>query len=294
MSKPFLVTAPLNTEVQLSTLSAIKINITDIQVDAAPGSSPSKKELEKTKQELSESFGKANQTITTKGKISQKVVNVDKNGLITLKFDITQEVPDESAVKFTISQQIDKQGKVKNIKINSNDPQLSKFFKSMKAKDVDAFVDSAGVNLGNFYGIQYVKDKSVEHKTTINAQSMLGDMVSSISGQDQMKMSPMKVTTSSTYKGLDSNGLYKFDLKTKFDNSWKLDLPGQKADQPAMKAELIDAKTSGHSLHYKNGLIAGADQEMKMRMKMTMIEGKYKISMVMNLTNHTKQIVDKK
>lgn len=290
MSKPFLITAPLNTEVKLSTLSAIKINVTDIQVNAAPGTSASKEELAKIKQDLSNSLEQANQTITTKGKMSQKVIKTDKSGLTTLKIDLNQEMPDTAAIKFSILQQIDKQGKIKNVKISSDDPQLSKMFKKMNVKDIDAFVDSAGANLNNFYGIQYTKDKAVEHKLTIDAQSMLGDMVSSISGQQAMKMNPMKVTTSSIYRGLDSNGLHKFDLKTTFDDKWTFNIPSQQTNQPAMNAELINAETSGYSLHYKNGLMAGSDQEMKMRMKMTMIDKKYKISMVMNIINQSKQM----
>lgn len=289
MAEPFVISAPTDTEIKLLTLSTVKIEISDIQVNAVSGSSVSKEELQKMQQELSKGLGKADQTITTKGTMLQKVIKRDNSGQITLQVDLTQETPDRPKINFNIQQEIDSKGKIKNIKIQSDDPQLKKVFEKMNLKDMEAFVDSAGANLSNFYGIQYTKDQPVENEVTVDAQSMLGDMVTAIAGQPKIQMTPMKVTTSQIYRGLDEQGLHKFDLKTGF-KSWNFRIPSQQPDQPVIDTELINAETTGHALYYKNGLMAGADQEMKMSMKMTILDKKYKISMVMNMTNQTKQL----
>ncbi|AXH00136.1 hypothetical protein DVJ83_10065 [Deinococcus wulumuqiensis] len=182
------------------------------------------------------------------------------------------------------------QRQVTGVKVDSADPQVQAIFSKFTPEQLNALSGQQGGS-ANLYSMPLVQGKGRTVTSSADVQGFLGGLLGSLPGAASvdLKSSPLKVTETTTYTGLNAQGLHAFASSFSA-QPWKLDftLPG---DAGNMNITLSRMSGKATMLYRRDGLLAdqSTTTDMQMRLSMTMDDQVVDITMNMQQEMTLKQ-----
>lgn len=282
------LTAPVGTSVAYQTTTKTRVQIGDVTVTARPGAEVDQETLDLTRDALMQGFGQNTQNLTqtTTGQATYRVTGRDAAGNVTLSTSVAQSAPTTGEIVINVTERVSPNGQrqVTGVKVESADPQVQAIFNKLDPKQLNALSGQNG-NGGsaNLYGMPLVQGKSRTVTYSADIQGFLGGLLSSIPGAESMdlKSSPLRGTETTTYTGLNAQGLHAFTSTFRME-PWKLEfaLPG---DAGSMTMNLSSASGQASSLYRRDGLPASQTTTTTMQMRMTMTMDDQVVNITMNM-----------
>lgn len=289
-----MLSAPVGTTIQLASTTTSRTTIADIQVSAAPGANPSQKKLNDVRGSLG-SATKQPTVMTITGKAFFKVLERDAAGNVTLLSTIIQNLPPQGGkpsapLTMKITQTISPAGKPTNIKIESDNPQVSAMFKSMTPEKLQQMVDQNGSNVGSVYGVPLTVGEAKTTTINLDMQDMMSSIFTAFAGPQgqklfsEVKAGPMTGSSTTTYRGLNAQGQHTFDTTGGF-GAWKVSVATPKDGPTPMQigVELTDSKTTASASYRNDGLPTNSTQKTNMKMNTTMVMEDIQFKMTMTM-----------
>lgn len=283
------LSAPVGTGLELATTTTSRTTISNVQVTALPGSGVSAAELDAIRNSVPASLAGGEAT-TVSGNLFYRVTNRDANGSVTLLTTTVQGVPGQPPVSLKITQTLGPNGAVGGLKFESDNPALQAVLAGLSAEKLRELAGQNGSNFAGIYGQPLVQGQPRMQTAELDATGMLSGMFSAFAGQagaqdlfGQVQSTPLRVTTTITYGGLNAQGLHTFASSGRY-GPWQIKAGG--GDFPGFDVELSEGQVSGTQTYRADGLPGPATQNPKMVMNMTMeLEGvRLKLTMTIEQT----------
>ncbi|WP_291426902.1 hypothetical protein [Deinococcus sp.] len=296
----FKLSAPVGSTLELTSTTTTRMSISDVQVAAAPGSKVSAAKLNEIRRSMTAGLNKASslQAMTFSGKTFVKVAGRDAAGNTTLIATTSQNLPKApgasragpQTITMKVTEVISPEGKLTNLKVESDNSQLTAMFKSLSADKLNSVVEQQGGTFTGVYGAPLVPGMPQTKTTKVDAQSLLSGLLTSVAGPQgqqmfgQVQATPMTATVTTTYKGTDAQGRHIFATRSAY-NPWQVSLQAAAGSKTPMqmKLQLADMKSGGTTLYRADGLPSSMQQSSDMNMKVTMIVEGIQISMTMTM-----------
>ena len=280
------LTAPVGTAVTYQMTTKTRVQLGDVTVTARPGAEVDQETLDLTRDAIKQGFGQnlQNMTQTITGQTTYRVTGRDAAGNISLTSAVTQTVPQAGTMTITMSERISPNGQrqVTAVKASSADPQVQAIFSKLDPKQLNSMSGQQGGS-ANLYGIPLTKGKTRTVTNSTDVQGFLGGLLGSLPGAGNMdlKSSPLKMTETTTYNGLNAQGLHAFTSSFRAD-PWKLelDLP---ADMGAMTMNLSSTIGKATMLYRRDGLPASQTTTTTMQMRMILPVDDQVVNITMNM-----------
>lgn len=273
---------------ELSVTTTSRTSVTNVQVTALPGSKVTEAELNRIRRDLSSALGQTSENTVIPGKAFFKVTGRNASGSISLLTTVVQNIPQQKPMTLRITQTIAPDGKISGLKIDSPDPVISAMFAKLSVENLERLAGESGSNFTGVYGQPLKVSEPRQMTVSVDSQelmtSLFGAIASAANADDligQVQANPLTVTTTTTYQGLNAQGLHAFKQTSKY-GDWKIDLSGS-GDMPAIAAQLLKADTTGSQTYRKDGLPGASSQNVKMTMSMSMALDGVQVKMTMNL-----------
>lgn len=280
------LTAPVGTSVTYQTTTRTRVQIGDVTVTARPGTEVDQEMLDLTRDALKQGFSQnvqnAAQPVT--GQTTYRVTGRDAAGNVTLQNSISQNSADTGPITIHTTERISPTGQrqVTAIKVDSANPQVQAIFSKLDPKQLNALKSQSGGS-ANLYGLPLVQGKSRTVTTNADVQGFLGGLLSSLPGAGNLdlKSSALKVTETTTYTGLNAQGLHAFASSYQI-APWTLALalPGDAGD---ITMNLSSATGKATQLYRRDGLPASQNTTTDMQMHLTMTMDDQVIDITMNM-----------
>lgn len=299
-SSPAVLTlnAPVGSSVELQSIITSRITVDNVQVSAVPGSKVSQSKLNTVRREMTQAMQKMNgaSTQAIRGKVFYKVASRDAAGNTVLVTTVVANIPSVpsggkapkmATTTLKTTQTVAPDGKVSNLSIDSDNPQLSALYRSFSPERLQQLADQNGANFGGIYGVPLVTGQPRTTTASLDAQSMMAGLLSAVAGPQgqevfgKVQASPLTVTTSNTYTGQNAQGQYTFATSSQFAD-WRVTLSG-KGRAPTIAMQLAQAQASGQSVYMPSGLPVASEQKTDMQMKMTLTLEGIQIAMQMTI-----------
>ncbi|MDV6374574.1 hypothetical protein [Deinococcus arenicola] len=268
------LSAPVGTQVELMTTTVSRTNISNVQVMALPGSEVSAADLADIKRSISAGMGGVG-AVTVKGKQFYRVTARDANGNVTLLSSVVQNVPGQPPVTIKITQTVVWDGAVSGLKIQSDNPAVNAAFSGLAGEKLQELADQNGSNFAGVYGQPLAKGQPRSETITLDASNILSGALGVFAAQeetlglmDQVQSTPLRVMTTTTYGGLNVQGLHTFTQSSKYDR-WNIKLGGGDG-VPSVDVELADGQASGTQTYRQDGLPGPTTQKVRQVMNMTL------------------------
>ena len=283
------LTAPVGTAVSYQMTTRTRVQVGDVTVTARPGASVDQATLDLTRDALRQGFSQNMQNLsqTTTAQTTYRVTGRDAAGNVTLNTTVTQSVPQAGNITITVTERITPSGqrKVMSLKTDSTDPQVRALFAKLTPEQLNAFSgQQTGGGSANLYGTALVRGKSRTVTNSADVQGFLGGLLSSIpgAGSVDLKSSPLKITETTTYTGLNAQGLHTFATSARLVDPWKmkLTLPGGAGN---MDMELSNINLKSTQLYRRDGLPASQVTTTDMQMRMTLPMEDQLVTITMNM-----------
>ncbi|MFC4639103.1 hypothetical protein [Deinococcus hohokamensis] len=284
-AKVLQLTAPVGATAEFQTVNQSRMTPGKVQVTAAPGRTVSATRLKTFEQQLGRAMGTPEAT-SMQGKLFVRVARRDADGTVALLTSIVQALPGEKQpLTLRLTQTFAPGGALQNLSMNTDHPVLKAMLAGLSPEKLRQFAEQNGGASASIYGRPLVKGAAQTQTSTVDLQDLLGALIQGMTGQDpqaaralaSLKVSPMTVTTTTTYAGLNAQGLHVFTVAGR-SGGYTLDLGGlglggaQAGQQPSqtLKVELLSLQTSGSSTVRPDGLPGPMNQQTTMQLAMTM------------------------
>lgn len=294
-----MLSAPVGASVELVTTSSSRTSMGDVQVSALPGSKVTAAQVEEARRSVTQGLNRASSAQTTMtGKAFYKVASRDAAGNVTLISSMVQNVPATPAQKAQVvdlrfTQTVAPDGKVSGLKVETANPMMQAMFAQLTPEKLQQIADQNGSKLTGVYGTPLVVGEPHSTTVSLDAQDLLSSVIRSMAGaraQDlfgDIKASPMTVTTTTTYRGLDAQGQHLFESNSSYGN-WKISVSSKDKTLPmTINAELLSVQSKGTSAYLPSGLPVGGNVDLQMKMKMTVAVEGLQVTMVMTSSQQT-------
>ena len=294
-AKTLQLTAPVGTAVSYQTATKTRVQLGDVTVAARPGAEVDQETLDLTRDSLKQGFGQNMQNLlqATTGQMTYRATGRDASGNVTLTSTVTQSGPQAGDITVTMTERVarDGQRQVTSLKADSTDPQVRAIFAKFTPEQLNA-ISGQGGGSANLYGMPLVQGRSRTVTNSTDIQGFLSGLLSSVAGGASMdfKSSPIRITETTTYTGLNAQGLYTFAATARLLDPWKMQiaLPGAAG---TMDMELSKVGVKSTALYRRDGLPAdqSTTTDMQMRLSMTMDDQVVTITMNMQQEMTLKQ-----
>ena len=281
------LSAPLGTQVEYQTTTTSRTVVSNVQVTALPGSDTSAEELADLKRTLSAGMGGAG-NLTVKGKLFYRMTGRDAGGNVTLLSSVVQSVPGQPAMTLRITQTVARDGAVSGLKFESDNAALNAAFAGLDGQKLQELASQNNANLAGIYGRPLVQGQPRSQTATLDATGLLSGLLGAFAAQadlpqlfGQIQATPLKVTTITTYGGLNAQGLHTFTQSSKYDR-WQIKLGGS-GNLPAMNFELAGGQASGTQTYRKDGLPGPLTQQIQQTMNMTVVMAGVQVALTMTI-----------
>lgn len=261
--------------------------MTNVQVSALPGSKVPQATLDKIRKDLTSSAGQFGQTLNIAGKAFFRVASRDDAGRAALVATIIQSLPGQKKPgTMKIAQTVAPGGQVSGMSISSDDPVLGAALSKFTPEKLQELADQNGANFTGVYGQPLTVGQSTSATMTMDTQDMLSSVLGAIASQDnaqalfgQVQSTPLSVTTTTTYQGLNAAGAHEFKQVTGY-SPFKATIPA-KGNMPAITVELLKVDASGTLSYRKDGLPGASSQHVKQQMQVTIVQDGVQIRMTL-------------
>ena len=286
-AKTLQLTAPVGTAVSYQTTTKVRVQLGDVTVTARPGAEMNQETLDQTRDEIRQGFSQSmqNMTQTSTGQATYRVTGRDAAGNVTLVSTTTQSVPQAGPLTMTVTTRITPQGQVKitAVKADSSDPQVRAVLSKFTPEQLNALTGNSE-SAGWLYGIPLTPGHSSTKVQTADFQKYMGGLLSSLPGAEQLnlKSSPLKLQATTTYNGLNPQGLYALTTTTSQVGSWQVSL-GQPGSDGAFEMEVNNVTGKTSQLYRRDGLPASQVTSMTMPIRLTLTVDDQVVSFVMNM-----------
>lgn len=282
------LSAPVGASVELRTSTSSRLRLEDVQVSARPAQGVTQADLNRLKNSFNS--GQAAQTTTVSGKAFYRVASRDTGGAAVLVSTVVQTMTGQPPLTLRISQTVAPSGETGGMKIESDDPRLKAVLAQLTPEKIEQLVAQTGPSLKGVYGQALVPGTSSEQTVTLDMQGMMGPLFSALAGADgteppQVQVTPLSVTTRTTYQGLSAQGLHTFTTRASAQD-WQMELEGE-GDTPGMTMSLSALEASGTQTFRQGGLPGPGQQSMTMTMLMDMTIGGAQVSLTMTMEQRT-------
>ena len=285
-SSTLRLTAQVGTSVAYQTTNKTRVQIGDVTVTARPGAEVDQETLDLTRDAIRQGFSQntQNMTQTVSGQATYRVTGRDAAGNVTLSTRVTQSTPTTGEVVIHLTERVAPGGQrqLTGVKVESADPQVQAIFSKFTPEQLNALSGQQGGS-ANLYGMPLVQGKSRTVTNSADVQGFLGGLLGSLPGAASvdLKSSPLKVTETTTYTGLNAQGLHAF-TSTFGMEPWKLEftLPG---DAGSMSMNLSSTSGKATLLYRRDGLLASQSTTTDMQMRLSMTMDDQVIDITMNM-----------
>ncbi|WP_162865514.1 hypothetical protein [Deinococcus wulumuqiensis] len=288
------LSAPVGTAVNYQTTTKTRVQLGDVTVTARPGAEVDQETLDLTRDAIQQGFSQnmQNMTQTFTGQTTYRVTGRDAAGNVTLSTRVTQSSGAAGDITINLTERVAPGGQrqVTGVKVDSADPQVQAIFSKFTPEQLNALSGQQGGS-ANLYSMPLVQGKGRTVTSSADVQGFLGGLLGSLPGAASvdLKSSPLKVTETTTYTGLNAQGLHAFASSFSA-QPWKLDftLPG---DAGNMNITLSRMSGKATMLYRRDGLLAdqSTTTDMQMRLSMTMDDQVVDITMNMQQEMTLKQ-----
>ncbi|GGK29115.1 hypothetical protein GCM10008955_23610 [Deinococcus malanensis] len=284
------ITAPVGTTVELQITTESRMSMGKVEVTAVPGRQVPAAKLQAMQQEMSRGMGQTNVPAIA-GKLFVRVAARAADGSVTLLTSMIQSIPGEKApLTLRMTQQVAPSGIVTSLSMDSDHPMMKAMLAGFTSEKLRQFASQSGADHTGIYGRPLVKGAVHTQTATVDLQEIMSAVLQGIAGQDpevaaalrDIKTSPLKTTTTTTYAGVNAQGLHTFTVSGRSDG-YRMSLGG-KGGMPAMTMELVNVQTSGSSAYRPDGLPGPMTQQSSMQMVMTMQMDDVILKMPMTMT----------
>ncbi|ACO45027.2 hypothetical protein [Deinococcus deserti] len=284
------VTAAVGTTVEMQTTTQSRMTMGKVEVTAAPGRQVSAAKLQAMQQEFSRGMAGADVPAMT-GKLFVKVAARAADGSVTLLTSMIQNIPGEKTpLTLRVTQQVAPDGSITGLSMDSDHPMMKPLLSGLTPEKLRQIASQSGADHTGIYGLPLVKGSVHTQTATLDLQEIMSAVLQGIAGQDpevaaalgDLKSSFLKTTTTTTYSGLNAQGLHTFMVSGRA-GGYRMSLGGQ-GGLPAMTMELKNLQTSGSSTYRPDGLPGLMTQQSTMQMVMTMQMDDVVVTMPMTMT----------
>ena len=310
------LSAPVGASVELRTSSSSRLRLGDVKVSALPGKGITQADLNRLRNSFNS--GQTAQTTTVTGKAFVKVAARGADGAAILVTTIVQNVAGQAGQKVVgqigagqigagqigagqngagpppitvrISQTVAPSGEISDMKIESDDLRLKAVFAQLTPEKIGQMLSQNGSSLKGIYAQALVPGTVHEQTVTLDMQGMTTALFSSMAGADgtgppQVQVSPLTMTTRTTYQGLSAQGLHTFTTRSSAQD-WQVELKGE-GDMPGMTMSLGALDSSSTQTFRQGGLPGPSQQSMTMTMLMDMTIGGAQVNLTMTVEQRT-------
>lgn len=288
--------APVGTTVELRSVTTSRMTVSDIQVTAKPGGKATPAQIEEARRAMQDGLGAMNRagTTTVNGKAFYKVAGRDAAGNTTLINSIVQTMPAAAGKKaenltIRITQVISPDGQASGLKMESDQPQVNAMFKNLTPEKLQQMTKDMSGNDAGIYATPLRQGEPRTSTVSLDMQDLMNSLIGSLAGPNagklfgSMNATPLTVTSTTTYQGLNVAGQHAFTTRSEAAN-WKFSLNSQDKSIPMnITAEVLSNESSGTSTYSVTGLPATLNQKTNMNMKMTMEMDDIQVSMIMTI-----------
>lgn len=288
------LSAPVGTAVNYQTTTKTRVQLGDVTVTARPGAEMDQETLDLTRDAIQQGFSQdmQNMTQTVTGQATYRVTGRDAAGNVTLSTSVTQSSGAAGDITINLTERVAPGGQrqVTGVKVDSADPQVREILSKFTPEQLNALSGQQGGS-ANLYSMPLVQGKGRTVTSSADVQGFLGGLLGSLpsAASLDLKSSPLKVTETTTYTGLNAQGLHAFASSFSA-QPWKLDftLPG---DAGNMNITLSRMSGKATLLYRRDGLLASQSTttDMQMRLSMTMDDQVVDITMNMQQEMTLKQ-----
>lgn len=294
------LSAPVGTNVELRSVTTSRLTVANVQVSARPGGQVTPAQLEEVRRSLQQGISAMNSagTTTVNGKVFFKVASRDAAGNTTLVSSVVQALPaipgspsfsKAQNLTLRVTQSVAPDGKLTGLKIDSDQPQMNAMLKTLTPAKLQQLSKDLSGNSATLYSVPLQVGQPHSVTLSLDMQDLMKSLVGAFAGQEagqlfqNFKSSPLTVTTTTTYQGLNAAGQHVFDTSSQY-AAWQFSLTSQDARMPmTIRAELLKVQSGGTSAYTPAGLPVTLSQKTNMSMKMTMDIEDVRVNLTMNI-----------
>ncbi|WP_216324004.1 hypothetical protein [Deinococcus aestuarii] len=275
------LTARPGTLAELTLTTVTRLTLEDVQVSAPDGAGPGEAELSDLRRGIEETLGRVGPQ-TSVGKAFYKVQERAPDGTVTLLSTVVTDVPGQGPVALRTVQRVAPDGTVSLVRLESDNPLVQSVLSGLSPEALRAQAGGGGSDLTGVYGQTFTVGQPVTRTVTVDAQALLGNLFGAVAaglggGQNplgQVQASPLTVTTTTTYRGVNPAGLHVFETRST-NADWTLEFGGEgaAAGTPRIRLDLLGGSTgSGLSLYRQGGLPVGSAQVQATRLRVSLTQ----------------------
>lgn len=288
VSQTLRLTAPVGTVVTYQTMTTTKTNISDLTVTARPGAEVDQATLDRTREEFRAGLSKGLAAAVPEepGQATYRVAGRDAAGNVTLQTATTMNAGPAGDITIQITLRVSPSGQQQAtaLKVESANPEVQALFGQLGPEQLNGLSgQGGGTGVPNAYGMRLIPGQTRNATNTADVQGFFGGLLGGLPGAGNLdfKSSPARSLETTTYNGLNAQGLYAFTGRSRLEPwTFSVTVPGLEG---RLTLEVPSSTSQTEQLYRRDGLLASLVTTTTTQMRMTVPVEDQVITLTMDL-----------